>query len=92
MCSTERIHWSQAQRDALNESKEDFCAFLDEIDYEAGENRRDLRGKQMKSVIHVRDELVEDLMGRTDSSGNNLFSAKITQVRAFTSLESRGAL
>jgi hypothetical protein len=85
MPSTPRIRWSSAQRDALRDSKEEFRAFLDEIDYEAGESRRDMHGKQMKSVIRVRDDLVERLMSRTDSAGNDLFSVEITQVWAFYS-------
>jgi hypothetical protein len=62
MPSAKKICWSQAQKEALDHSKQELRAFLDEIDYEGGESRHDLRGKEMKSVIRVRDELVESLM------------------------------
>jgi hypothetical protein len=87
MPSITRICWSDPQRTALKEAKQELRAFLDDIDYAAGENRHDLRGKEMKSVISVRDGLVKSLMRMTNSTGDPLFLVETTQVRMFILLE-----
>ena len=87
MSSTYKIHWSEPQKKALAEAKQELRAFLDEIGFKAGENRRHLRGQEMKSVISVRDGLVESLMRMTNSTGDPLFLAETTQVRVFILLE-----
>jgi hypothetical protein len=68
----------------LDTAKEEFSVFLDRIDFQRGEKRKEPRGEEGKSVTNVRDELVERMMGMMDDAGNGLFPVEATQVRAFT--------
>jgi hypothetical protein len=75
-----RLTWLPGQKEALDKAKEEFHAFLDKIDYQCREKRKQPCGKEGQSVINVHDELVVRMMQMRDTSGNNVFPLELTQV------------
>jgi hypothetical protein len=80
MPSVPQIHWSSAQKEALDKAKEELLTYLDGVNFQRGMKRKEPRGEGGMSVIEVRDRLIDRLMETKDLGGDNAFPIERTRV------------